>query len=163
MVQFPVSTIAYDFIIRINSPRITEFRPGEDLTKLYKKRQRLGRAPLCNYQIVDLSKTIKAHLRQADAEGEGGVRFHWRRGHFKLLSGPRYKEPGLHWWTPHTAGRKVYGEIEKDYVASPPRPPKTPVPDATRRSHWMTSTPAPRPRTAKPAGASCVSSGTERR
>ena len=108
---------AYDFIIRINSPRITEFRPCDDLTRLNKKRQKLGRAPLCSYQIVDLSRTIKAQLRQADSEGEDGVRFHWRRGHFKLLSGPRYKEPGLHWWTPHTAGRKVYGEVEKEYVA----------------------------------------------
>ncbi len=108
---------AYDFIIRINSPRITEFRACDDLSKINKKRMKLGRAPLCSYQIVDLNRAIKAQLRQADTEGEGGVRFHWRRGHFKLLTGPRYKEPGLHWWTPHTAGRKVYGEIDKEYVA----------------------------------------------
>ncbi|MFO0906838.1 MAG: hypothetical protein U0835_00460 [Isosphaeraceae bacterium] len=114
---FNLALVAYDFIVRINSPKITEFRPCEDLTLLNRKRARQGKLPLCSYQIVDLNKTIKHDLRLADSEGEGGMRFHWRRGHFKLLSGPRYKEPGLHWWNPHTAGRKVNGEIKKEYVA----------------------------------------------
>lgn len=102
---------AYDFIIRINSPRITEFRPCDDLTKINKKRLRLGRAPLCTYQIVDLNRAIKAQLRQTESESEGGVRFHWRRGHFKA------RKTGIFWWSPHTAGRKVNGEVEKEYVA----------------------------------------------
>jgi hypothetical protein len=106
-----LAVTAYDFIIRLNSPRITEFRPCDDLTRINKKRLRLGRMPLCVYQIVDLNREIKMHLRQADHEGDGGVRFHWRRGHFKA------RKTGLFWWNPHTAGRKVYGEIKKDYAA----------------------------------------------
>lgn len=109
--------MAYDFIVRLNSPKITEFRPCEDLSKINKKRQRLGSLPLCSYQIVDLTREIKADIKLANSEGEGGVRFHWRRGHFKLLAGERYKQPGLHWWNPHTAGRKSNGEIIKEYVA----------------------------------------------
>jgi hypothetical protein len=105
-----LANITYDFIVRINSPRITDVRPCEDQSKINRKRARLGRAPLFSYHVVDLNKDIKSHLRQADNEG-AGVRFHWRRGHFKACKN------GLFWWNPHTAGRKVHGEIRKDYAA----------------------------------------------
>ncbi|OJW21227.1 MAG: hypothetical protein BGO49_24760 [Planctomycetales bacterium 71-10] len=100
----------YDVIVRINSPRITDIRPCEDQSKINRKRAKLGRPPLFSYHVVDLNKDIKSHLRQVDNEG-AGVRFHWRRGHFKACKN------GLFWWNPHTAGRKVHGEIRKDYAA----------------------------------------------
>src|SRR5262249_23357088 len=106
-----LSVMAYDFIVRLNSPRITGFRPGDDLTKINRKRAKLGRAPLCTYQIVDLNREIKDYLRMADRESDDEARFHWRRGHFKA------RKTGLFWWRPHTAGRKGYGEISKQYVA----------------------------------------------
>jgi hypothetical protein len=99
-----------DFVIRINSPRIIEFRPCEDLSRLNKKRTRSGNSPLFSYQVVDLSKPVKDSMKLSETEG-GGVRFHWRRGHFKVC------RTGIFWWNPHTAGRKVYGEIRKEYVA----------------------------------------------
>ena len=106
--QFAI--FAYDCIIRINSPRITEFRPCDDLDKINRKREKQGKSHLVSYVVVDLSREIKQSLRQSGSEG-GGVRFHWRRGHFKA------RKNGLFWWNPHTAGRKVLGEIEKDYAA----------------------------------------------
>jgi hypothetical protein len=109
LMNFEVKLLC-DFIIRINSPRVTEFRRCEDLTRINRKRLKLGRLPLYVYQIVDLSKDIKASLREAENEADG-VRFHWRRGHFKA------RRTGLFWWNPHTAGRKVYGEVKKEYVA----------------------------------------------
>ena len=100
----------YDVIVRINSPRITDVRPCENQSKINRKRAKLGRPPLFTYHVVDLNKEIKAQLRQVDNE-DAGVRFHWRRGHFKA------RKTGLFWWNPHTAGQKVYGEIRKDYAA----------------------------------------------
>ena len=105
-----IGIMAYDFIVRINSPRITEFRPCDDLTRINRKRARQGRPPLSSYQVVDLNRDVKASLRLNDQE-EGGVRFHWRRGHFKA------RKSGLFWWKPHTAGRREFGEIRKEYVA----------------------------------------------
>lgn len=102
---------AYDFVIRLNSPRITDILPPEDLSRINRKRAKLGRRPLSVYQVVDLNKTIKAHFQQSICGGDEGVRFHWRRGHFKA------RRTGLFWWNPHTAGRKVYGEVRKEYVA----------------------------------------------
>jgi len=109
--QHMSSMAIFDFIVRLNSPRITDFRPTEDLSRLNKKRAQLGRLPLCSYQVVDLNKDIKHYLKQAGSESDYGVRFHWRRGHFKV------RKTGVFWWSPHTAGRKTHGEIHKDYIA----------------------------------------------
>jgi hypothetical protein len=107
-----VSTmIIFDFVVRLNSPRITEFRPPEDLSRINKKRLQLGKFPLCVYQVVDLNKEIQHYLKLAETEDGSGVRFHWRRGHFKA------RKTGIFWWNPHTAGRKAHGEIHKDYIA----------------------------------------------
>lgn len=103
--------LIFDFIVRMNSKRITDIKPAEDLTRINKKRLRLGRLPLCEYHVVDLNKEIKQYLKQVDGEVVHGVRFHWRRGHFKI------RKTGIFWWNPHTAGRVAYGEIEKEYTA----------------------------------------------
>jgi hypothetical protein len=109
--EFPLAHLAYDFVIRLNSPRITHFNPPEDLSRINKKRIRSGKAPLCVYQTVDLAKEIKLYLKDIDAAHVEGVRFHWRRGHFKV------RKTGIFWWNPHSAGSKKYGEVVKDYVA----------------------------------------------
>jgi len=57
--QHMSSMMIFDFIVRLNSPRITDFRPPEDLSRINKKRAQLGRFPLCVYQVVDLNKEIK--------------------------------------------------------------------------------------------------------
>lgn len=105
-----IATWAYDFIVRINSPRITEIEPPKDMGKLNRKREKSGKPPLCSYQVVDLNREVKHSLCQAGESGDG-VRFHWRRGHFKA------RKSGLFWWRPHTAGRRELGEVMKEYVA----------------------------------------------
>jgi hypothetical protein len=105
------TVLIFDFIVRMNSKRITDFKPAEDLSRINKKRLRLGKLPLCEYHIVDLNKEIKQCLKQTDSEVVHGVRFHWRRGHFKA------RKTGIFWWNPHTAGRAEYGEIDKEYTA----------------------------------------------
>jgi hypothetical protein len=103
--------LIFDFIVRMNSKRITEFRPAEDLSRINKKRLRLGKLPLCEYHVVDLNKEIKQYLKQVNGDVVHGVRFHWRRGHFKI------RKTGIFWWNPHTAGRIEQGEIQKEYTA----------------------------------------------
>lgn len=103
--------LIFDFIVRMNSKRITDVHPAEDLSRINKKRLRLGKLPLCEYHIVDLNKEIKQYLKQIDGEVVHGVRFHWRRGHFKI------RKTGIFWWNPHTAGRIANGEIHKEYTA----------------------------------------------
>ena len=101
-----------DFVIRINSPRITDIRPGEDRTALNKKRLRNGKLPLYDYREVDLNKEVKAGLRMSEQGDSGGHRrLHWRRGHFKCC------RTGIFWWNPHLAGRRDMGVIEKHYAA----------------------------------------------
>jgi hypothetical protein len=48
-----------------------------------------------------------------------GVRFHLCRGHFKQLTHPRYKEPGLYWWPAHWRGDPALGVTLKDYALAP--------------------------------------------
>lgn len=103
-----------DFIIRINSPRITEIRQGKDLTALNKKRARNGKLPLYQFLTVELSEDVKRGLKmseQADTVPEGHRRLHWRRGHFKCC------RTGLFWWNPHVVGKRELGVIEKHYAA----------------------------------------------
>jgi hypothetical protein len=106
-----------DFVIRINSPRITEISPCDDLSAINRKRQRNGKLSLFSYNVVDLNKDVKAGLRAIEHaeladEAEGGKqRQHWRRGHFKCC------RTGVFWWNPHLAGRAQLGVIEKEYAA----------------------------------------------
>lgn len=103
-----------DFVIRINSPAVTDIGEPVDYSKLNKKRVRSGKLPMQEMRVVDLSKHIKAALKQSGLEHEEegyNVRYHWRRGHFKT------RKTGIFWWSPHTAGRKELGEIKKEYVA----------------------------------------------
>lgn len=103
-----------DYIIRINSPAVTDISPVIDYSRLNKHRVRGGKLPMQEIRVVSLAKHIKTALKQAGSEEEEAgynVRYHWRRGHFKT------RKTGIFWWSPHTAGRKELGEITKEYVA----------------------------------------------
>jgi hypothetical protein len=111
-----LSFVVADFLIRINSPRITEIRDGEDRTAINRKRAKFGKQPLFSYHVVDLNAQVKAGLKAiAQAETEeaehGKRRLHWRRGHFKCC------RTGIFWWNPHLAGRAELGVIDKEYAA----------------------------------------------
>ncbi|MBP3955451.1 hypothetical protein J8F10_09170 [Gemmata sp. G18] len=111
-----MALLIVDYVVRINSPRITETRPCDDLTALNHKRSKNGKPPLFSHHIVDLNKQVKAGLRlaerfDADEAAHGKRRLHWRRGHFKCC------RTGVFWWNPHLAGKAELGLIEKDYVA----------------------------------------------
>ena len=105
-----------DFVIRINSPRITEVSLCDDLSAINKKRTRNGKLPLFSYHVVDLNRQVKAGLKAIEHEGadeneQGRRRRHWRRGHFKCC------RTGIFWWNPHLAGRTELGVVLKEYAA----------------------------------------------
>jgi hypothetical protein len=105
-----------DFVIRINSPRITDVSPCDDLSTINKKRHKNGKLPLFSYHVVDLNRQVKVGLRaieiaQRGDDNQGKVRQHWRRGHFKCC------RTGVFWWNPHLAGRADLGVIAKEYAA----------------------------------------------
>ncbi|WP_157469978.1 hypothetical protein [Gemmata sp. SH-PL17] len=71
-----------------------------------------------------LKLTVPATVRKStgsenDADPNARTRFHLCRGHFKNLTHPRYKTPGLHWWPAHWRGDPDAGEVRKDYQLVP--------------------------------------------
>jgi hypothetical protein len=109
-----LAVLVTDFVIRINSPRITDVRDGDDTSALNRKRIKQGKQPLFSYRLVDLNKQVKAGLRavvKAENGPAGQKRLHWRRGHFKCC------RTGIFWWNPHLAGRDDLGYVDKEYAA----------------------------------------------
>ena len=103
---------AMSAIAIINSPAVSSTE-SSDLVRLNRQRAKRGKPPLLDHHIVHIRPAVARQLRTemaADDEAEGR-RLHWRRGHFKA------RKTGLFWWSPHLAGRKELGMVEKDYVA----------------------------------------------
>jgi hypothetical protein len=96
----------------INSPAVSAIDPA-DIIKLNRQRTRRGKQPLVDYHTVHIRPEVARQIRAATSNGQecDGVRLHWRRGHFKA------RKTGLFWWSPHLAGQKELGMVEKDYVA----------------------------------------------
>jgi hypothetical protein len=87
-----------------------------------RKAQRLGQRPPVAHHVLRLHLPQEHHLRTPapqEAAGHAGVRFHLCRGHFKHLTHPRYKEPGLYWWPAHWRGDPALGVTLKDYALEP--------------------------------------------
>ena len=100
--------IAMGVFILLNCKNAVNLEPS-DLDKLNAARMKKGRVPLCDYHVVDIN--LKA-AEDALPHGMDGPekRMHWRRGHFKR------RKTGLYWWSPHLAGRKELGFVEKHYA-----------------------------------------------
>jgi hypothetical protein len=97
------------FFILMNCKNAVEIQDHENIEALNKKRIRNGKLALFDHKTIVLTNKLKAAIRE-DGETDEHVRMHWRRGHFKI------RKTGVYWWSPHLAGRKELGMIEKDYV-----------------------------------------------
>jgi hypothetical protein len=82
---------------------------SQDVSRLNKKRRRLGKAPVDTYNVVDLSQRIKKNLEKIASEEAESRRLHSVRGHFKLINNK------LHWWQPHLRGNALLGKVHKHY------------------------------------------------
>jgi hypothetical protein len=85
---------------------------------------RHGNPPRVTYKTLKIEVPRATHARQAYEPGDDQdtgprVRFHLCGGHFKHLTHPRYKNPGLHWWPAHYRGSKDLGEVQKTYKLAP--------------------------------------------
>lgn len=101
-----------DFLIRMNSDKITDMQRETDLSAINRKRVRNGKQALFSYRIVDLRQSIKDDLLLMERQvSDSHMRRHWRRGHFKCC------RTGIFWWNPHLAGREELGFVDKHYVA----------------------------------------------
>lgn len=69
--------------------------------------------PVKEYTIIKLKKHIKKIIQQDKEKVSSCKKFHWVRGHFRLL-----RKKGLVWVRPHTRGNKKYGEVESGYILS---------------------------------------------
>jgi hypothetical protein len=84
-----------------------------------------GNPPRVTYKTIQLKvpETLKAKGPGGhDEDAEGSVRFHLCRGHFKNLTHPKYKQPGLHWWPAHWRGNPEQGVVISDRAMVPADP-----------------------------------------
>jgi hypothetical protein len=86
--------------------------------------RRHGNPLRVTYKTLKIEVPRATHARQAYEPGDDQdtaprVRFHLCSGHFKHLTHPRYKHPGLHWWPAHWRGSKDLGEVHKTYRLEP--------------------------------------------
>lgn len=102
------------FLLLINSPKITSQKEVKISEKLNSKRLRSNKEPLLSYSIVDLNKEEKH--RHSQLSKNGGMSFHYRRGHYAILRSERYKKKGMVWRKATTVGSKKNGEVIKGYV-----------------------------------------------
>lgn len=91
----------------INSTKVVSISDCADLSKINKMRRLRGKSPLREYRILDILPDVKKRMFHDNGDGEN--RLHWRRGHFKV------RKTGVFWWSPHLAGNKELGMVEKDY------------------------------------------------
>jgi hypothetical protein len=91
-----------------------------------RKALRTGHRPPVTHHVLRLRLPQEARTHaptpQEERDVSSGVRFHLCRGHFKHLTHPRYKEPGLYWWPAHWRGDPALGVTLKDYVLEPAGP-----------------------------------------
>lgn len=107
LISFVCATLAL-----INSPNIIHLQQGfnaNDYTKLNKKRQKNGKLPYLEYKTLTIKKEIIESIKEQQNREGTARRMHMRRGHFKQ------RKNGLYWWSPHFAGCKELGFIQKDY------------------------------------------------
>lgn len=81
--------------------------------KLNKSRLRKGKRPFFSYHVVVLNKEHHERETRVGLGSHASPRFHWRRGHIRVLpSGVKT------WVSPHTVGNSKLGVVDKDYVVS---------------------------------------------
>ena len=83
--------------------------------------QRRGEPEPVAYKVLRLrvpEEQPVAQSRTSSPSESASVRLHLCRGHFKQLTHPRYKHPGLYWWPAHWRGDPAAGITLKDYVLS---------------------------------------------
>jgi hypothetical protein len=89
--------------------------------KTIRRHRKAGNLPPVSYKTLKL--TLPATVRPKGESGEPNPddkkRFHLCRGHFKNLTHPRFKNPGLHWWPSHWRGDPQLGVVHKDYQIQP--------------------------------------------
>jgi hypothetical protein len=91
-----------------NAVRITEV----DNKELNKKRRRLGRDPLTDHHVCNItlgkSHDEARHVSSPEEEKQI-IRAHFVRGHFKV------RKTGIFWWSPYVRGDLSKGFASKDY------------------------------------------------
>lgn len=84
-----------------------EEHPAPD--KLNKQRLRKGKLPLLSYTVCKIDRRILVRRAASDTMTTGELRWHFVRGHFKN------RKTGMFWWSPHNAGNRAKGVVEKNY------------------------------------------------
>jgi hypothetical protein len=87
-----------------------------------KRVRKSGNPPRVTYKTIQLEvpATVTKHdPSDPNPEAKGTTRFHLCRGHFKNLTHPRYKNPGLHWWPAHWKGNIEQGAVISDRAVVP--------------------------------------------
>jgi hypothetical protein len=104
----------------VTSERLT---PVDALSaKQRRKLDRRGERPPVSYHVLRLrvpEERALPHTTVLSPDERAAVRLHLCRGHFKHLTHPRYKEPGLYWWPAHWRGDPALGVTLKDYALEP--------------------------------------------
>lgn len=73
------------------------------------------------FRVLRLTRPVVTRVEQEGetTEERSKQRFHLVRGHFKNLTHPRYKEPGLYWWPSHWRGDETLGTVPQKYKVKP--------------------------------------------